>query len=123
MWITYNYKYVQFELHLYILFNITDKEADFCEDCIERPKCTTKDKGLYVHLYQLQLGEITIPGDLRERFLNALLLQAKTEQAALAKNATIIEQETQVLVNLLQYVDGLIWGIWVPPGSIPPGVP
>ena len=71
-------------------------------NCISRNICEDKDKGIYVDVKYFQLGEISIPGTVEERFLRQLTLQEESEREKLLQNAQVARKETQSKVQQMR---------------------
>ena len=68
--------------------------------CKTYSKCTEKDWGLFAEVRYFQLAELKIPGELDERFLQALVLQEQNEAEKLNQQAKIIRKSSDRKVSM-----------------------
>lgn len=69
------------------------------ESCITQLKCREENQGLHADVRYFQLTDVDIPGELNQRYLQALILQEDTETEKLKQEAQIIRKETEAKVD------------------------
>lgn len=68
-------------------------------NCKPRETCTNKDKGYFVDVKFLQLGEVVIPSTVQERFMRALTLQEESDRETLVQEAMVVRKSTNAMVS------------------------
>ncbi|XP_062579680.1 uncharacterized protein LOC134241662 [Saccostrea cucullata] len=72
------------------------------ENCKPYTECTAKEKGLFVDVKYFQLGQVTIPDSVQERFMKALTLQEQSEREELLQEAKVIRKSTTAMVKQIK---------------------
>nr|XP_022328554.1 uncharacterized protein LOC111127600 isoform X1 [Crassostrea virginica] len=80
--------------------NCTSTDEPACiPNCKPRETCTNKDKGYFVDVKFLQLGEVVIPSAVQERFMRALTLQEESDRETLVQEAMVVRKSTNAMVQ------------------------
>ncbi|XP_061187985.1 uncharacterized protein LOC133196051 [Saccostrea echinata] len=72
------------------------------ENCKPYVHCTAKEKGLFVDVKYFQLGQVTIPHSVQERFMKALTLQEQSDREVLLQEAKVIRKNTTAMVKKIK---------------------
>lgn len=72
-------------------------------NCKPRETCTNKDKGYFVDVKFLQLGEVVIPSAVQERFMRALTLQEESDRETLVQEAMVVRKSTNAMVSFFTF--------------------
>lgn len=70
--------------------------------CEAYEKCSESKKGLFADVKYFQLGRVSIPDDVGNRYLQALKLKEETEREKLLQEAQVIRKNTTAMVQRLK---------------------
>ena len=82
----------------YTLFNLSFLSENCVPGCIRQKQCTEKNKGLYVEVRFLQLTEVSIPKEVRDKYMNSLVLQEATETEEYRQEYSVVQKNTTAMV-------------------------
>ncbi|XP_048778067.1 uncharacterized protein LOC125681856 [Ostrea edulis] len=78
-------------------------------NCKPNTTCTLKDKGYFVDVRYFQLGEVTIPATVQERFMRSLTLQEESDREVLVQEAKVVRKNTTAMVQQMRNKAEEIW--------------
>ncbi|XP_061187984.1 uncharacterized protein LOC133196050 [Saccostrea echinata] len=79
--------------------NCTSFQYACSQNCKPRTTCTVKEKGYFVDVKYFQLGGVTIPNVVQERFMRALTLQEDSERELLVQETKVVRKDTTAMVQ------------------------
>lgn len=67
-------------------------------NCKDIKSCTNEDKGYFVDVKFFQLGQVTIPSSVQERYMKALTLKEESDRENLVQEAKVVRKTTNAMV-------------------------
>lgn len=73
-------------------------------NCKAIKSCTNEDKGYFVDVKSFQLGKVTIPSSVQERFMKALTLNEESDRENLVQEAKVVRKTTNAMVQQIRNI-------------------
>lgn len=67
-------------------------------NCKAIKSCTNEDKGYFVDVKFFQLGQVTIPSSVQERYMKALTLKEESDRENIVQEAKVVRKTTNAMV-------------------------